>query len=510
MTIHLFSDSHYVEANSEEYLRNQLGGKGFNLNLMTTQMKLPVPPGFTITTRESIRYLYAVTPSRAAAKLNEMTSSSVTVLNSIGNQVGRSFGDADNPLLVSVRSGARVSMPGMMDTILNLGLNDDTVQGLAKQANEAFAYDSYRRFLQMYGEIVLGVPSHAFEHIMAATRAFLVDEKIPVDVNKLLIEKFKQITNEYGGVPHDVTRQLKGAIEAVWNSWNSDRAIAYRKIEGIPHDWGTAVNIQAMVFGNMDDESGTGVVFSRDPNTGENITYGDFLVNAQGEDVVSGTHTTLPINAMKSTFPEVYKELLRHLDRMENYFEDMVDVEFTIESGKLWILQVRSGKRTTKAAIRIALDMMKDGIISSEKATNRIMEAVDKITKNTPTTSTNGDGLVLVGKGLPASDGVATGKAVFSAEEAISVSNNGTVPVILITHQTKPDDVPGMSASAGVLTLVGGKLSHAAVITRGWEKPCIVSLADATLDENGLHVGNKTIKAGDLVKINGETGEVFA
>lgn len=512
MSIRLFNDDYYSLNNTADYLRQQLGGKGMNLNLMTTKMGLPVPPGMTITTSECMRFLNATTFPRANAKAKEMTSNALMLLASaIPSQVGdgREFGNPDNPLLVSVRSGARVSMPGMMDTILNLGLNDDTVQGLAAKVNEPFAYDSYRRFLQMYGEIVLGVPGHAFDHILEAARAFLADDSIPLEINKLLIERFKQITNEYGGVPFDHKKQLEGAIKAVWSSWNCDRAVAYRKVEGIPDDWGTAVNIQAMVFGNMNDNSGTGVVFSRNPNTGENEMYGDFLTNAQGEDVVSGSHVTLPIAAMASSFPDQFGELSAHLTSLEAFFKDMVDVEFTIEDGKLWVLQTRSGKRSTKASIRISLDMVKQNLTTSEEAAERLYDIINKATP-VAAVSVDGEDMMPVGKGLPASEGIAVGKAVFSAADAVYMSEDGKESVILITVETNPDDIEGMAASAGVLTLKGGLVSHAAVVARGWKKPCVVSLPDAQITDDGLHVGGKLVKAGDLVKINGETGEVFA
>lgn len=506
MTIHYFNDSYYSESNTVTELKEKLGGKGANLNLMMTKMELPVPPGMTLTANECVRYMEQPSEAKRRQHVKKLVDEVVNnMMYDMGDNLGRRFGNAYKPMLVSVRSGARVSMPGMMDTILNLGLNDETVLGLAKMTNEAFAYDSQRRFLQMYGTIVLGIPPHAFEHILSAAKAFLADDVIPLEVNMLLIDKFKQITKEYGGVPDDTTKQLYGAVRAVWESWNSDRAKAYRAKEGIPDNWGTAVNIQTMVFGNMNDRSGTGVVFSRNPNTGEDNLYGDFLINAQGEDVVSGTHDTMPIDAMNGSFPDQFIELQDHIASMEGYFGDMVDVEFTIEDDKLWILQCRSGKRGTKASIRIALDMVKEGLATSDVMAEKLMSIVNSV----PASGTKDvEGLELIGKGLAAAEGIAVGEAVFSAEEAAVLGKEKDI--VLITLMTSPNDIEGMGESKGILTLTGGTVSHAAVVARGWGIPCVVSLSDASLTHEGLHVGGKLIRKGDLIKINGETGEVFA
>lgn len=476
-----------------------LGGKGGNLYRMTVEMGLPVPEGFTIPTTWTEKHLakWSIDP--------DLKSKLDVPLKRLALATGRKFGDPKNPLLVSVRSGAPKSMPGMMETILNLGLNDKTVVGLAAQTNERFAWDSYRRFVQMYAVTALDMDPEPFNDHTAAAKAFTATGDLDVTILKRLVKKFKAMVKEAGhSIPDDVNEQLHGAILAVFKSWYADKAVTYRNIEGIPHDLGTAVNVQRMVFGNMNDKSGTGVVFTRDPNTGENTPYGDFLINAQGEDVVDGSTATMPLEAMSEHFPAQYKKLVKIMGDLEKHFNDMCDIEFTIENSKLFILQTRAGKRNPNAAVRIALDMFESKLIDKDTAFDRITSV--KTSAKQDSGVFNG---VLIGSGLPASPGKVFGKAVFTSEDAVTMADAGE-DVILIRQETSPNDISGMSVATGILTAKGGLVSHAAVVARGWGKPCVVGMDTMVVSEIRAMVGGvHKIEKGDLVCIDGETGEVF-
>jgi pyruvate, orthophosphate dikinase len=493
---------------SADEMREAFGGKGANLWVMTNELGLPVPPGFTIGTSECIAYMQYEKLGKASSYMDIIDDLSAGFVKNLEAQMGRKLGDKKAPLLVSVRSGARVSMPGMMDTILNLGLNDETVKGLAAMTNEDFAYDSYRRFLQMYGTTVVGIEKSHFEGIIEVAKRFSAG-KLDAELNAILIRKFQEALGDK--FPQDVKVQLRNAIEAVFKSWNCDRAIAYRDYEGIDHNWGTAVNIQSMVFGNLNEQSGTGVVFTRDPSTGENKPYGDFLVNAQGEDVVDGSHVTTPIADMRRVFPDQFVELLDTMVRLEDRFKDMCDIEFTIEDGKLWVLQTRTGKRSARASVRIALDMVREGLIDSEVGTDRIMAVAGSISDN----SGSEDGFnKLFGSGQAACDGVVTGKIAFSPNAAIRMAAEGET-VILVRNQTDPDDMKGIAAASGLLTMFGGLVSHAAVVARGWNKVCVVGASAEGLLINSSHTKLKNKDAsivlveGDSIKIDGSTGNVY-
>src|SRR5437588_8879584 len=452
-------------------LKDLLGGKGANLAEMTSVLGLPVPPGFTITTDACRAYMQGGWPEGLSDEIDRH-------LRKLEKAMGRALGDAADPLLVSVRSGAKFSMPGMMDTVLNLGLNDESVLGLAKQTDdERFAFDSYRRFIMMYGRIVLGVPGEAFEESFEKAKKSSKaksDAEIPAERLRDLADEFKDIVKKHTrkAFPQDPQEQLKGAVEAVFRSWDGPRAVAYRTRERIPHDLGTAVNVQSMVFGNHDDNSGTGVGFTRDPATGEQGAYGDFLVNAQGEDVVAGIRNTLPLSELEKRFPKIYKELMGIFKKLEKHYKDMCDTEFTIEQGKLWMLQTRVGKRTGVAALKMAVDMSRksDLGISKEEALQRLTaEHLDQVLHPQFGES---DYKVLA-KGLPASPGAAVGKAYFTADDATDPADRGE-KVILVRTETSPEDVHGMAASEGILTSRGGLVSHAAVVARGWGKPAVV------------------------------------
>ena len=486
-------------------MKDLLGGKGANLAEMTSVLGLPVPAGFTISTDACRAYMESGWP---AALGSEVARHRKTLEKSMG----RKLGDPTDPLLVSVRSGAKFSMPGMMDTVLNLGLNDESVVGLAKQtSDERFAYDSYRRFIQMYGRIVLEVDGAlfeaAFEKAKEASGA-KTDAEISAEHLEKLIASYKKIVKKATGseFPLDPSDQLRGAIEAVFRSWNGARAIAYRVRERIPHDLGTAVNVQAMVFGNRDDNSGTGVGFTRDPATGATGSYGDFLVNAQGEDVVAGIRNTEPLDALNDRFPKVYKELLRIFDRLEAHYRDMCDTEFTIEQGKLWMLQTRVGKRTGMAALKMAVDMTKDPKIRLSKA-----EAVQRITAEHldqvlhPQFASN-DQQVLA-RGLAASPGAAVGAAYFSADDAADAADRGE-QVILVRTETSPEDVHGMIVAEGILTSRGGLVSHAAVVARGWGKPAVVGAESIKIEGKQFTVGSHVVREGDVISVDGTTGNV--
>lgn len=486
-------------------LKDLLGGKGANLAEMTSVLGLPVPPGFTITTDACREYLDGGWPE-------ELTGQVSDALAILEDKMGKTLGDPADPLLVSVRSGAKFSMPGMMDTVLNLGLNDESVEGLAVQTNDLrFAYDSYRRFISMYGRIVLGVPGEEFDKLFEAAKELSsadADADVPPELLKYLTAAYKDIVERHTGepFPQDPAEQLRGAIEAVFSSWNGPRAIAYRKRDGIPNDLGTAVNVQSMVFGNRDDKSGTGVGFTRDPGTGEKGSYGDFMVNAQGEDVVAGVRNTEPLSALQSRFPNIYNELMDIFERLESHYRDMCDTEFTIEQGKLWMLQTRVGKRTGVAALRMAVDMTNEPAIALTKE-----EAVLRITSDHLDSVLHpqfaAKDLTVIARGLGASPGAAVGKVYFTADEAIAAHDRGE-KVILVRKETSPEDVHGMLSSEGVLTSRGGLVSHAAVVARGWGKPAVVG-ADAIRIVGRSFIANGiTVVEGDEISIDGSSGEI--
>jgi pyruvate, orthophosphate dikinase len=508
------------KADGRAEMKNLLGGKGANLAEMSN-LGLPVPPGFTITT-EVCTYFYQNAKAYPAGLEGDVKSA----LGSVETQVGRKFGDADNPLLVSVRSGARVSMPGMMDTVLNLGLNDKTAAGLAKRTgNPRFAYDSYRRFIQMYGHVVLGVDHHHFEELLELhkeDRGVSLDTELGAEDWQKLIEAYKaKVKDELGeAFPQDPLRQLWGAIGAVFGSWLTARAVTYRKLHNIPENWGTAVNVQAMVFGNMGDDCATGVAFTRNPSTGANEFYGEFLVNAQGEDVVAGIRTpqhltiagkkanrsTLP--AMEEAMTAVFGELDGVRRRLESHYRDMQDIEFTVERGKLYMLQTRSGKRTAQAALKVAVDMVGEGLIDRRQAVSRIDPAsLDQLLH--PTLDPKAPRQVIA-RGLPASPGAAAGRAVFTADEAEDRGARGE-KVILVRTETSPEDIHGMHAAVGVLTTRGGMTSHAAVVARGMGRPCVSGAGDLRIDEAAriMKVRDVVVRDGDLLTIDGGTGEVM-
>ncbi len=490
-------------------MKQLLGGKGANLAEMK-RIGLPVPPGFTITT-EVCREYYAV-GGRLPDGLEEEI---VEAMHRLEKEAGAKFGDPENPLLVSVRSGAPISMPGMMDTILNLGLNDETVKGLAKQTNnERFAYDSYRRFIMMFSDVVRGVDRQLFEEALEEIKkkyGAKTDADVPAEGMKELAERSKEIYKEQLGedFPQDVWKQLIMAVDAVFRSWNNERAILYRKINNIPDDMGTAVNIVKMVFGNMGDDSATGVAFTRNPSTGEKELYGEYLVNAQGEDVVAGIRTPKPVKELKNDIPQAYDELVRVAEILEKHYRDMQDREFTIEKGKLYMLQTRTGKRTAAAAVKIAVDMVKEGLITKEEAIMRVTpEQIETLLHKRIDPSAE---KTLIAKGLPASPGAATGSVVFDTEEAVKLAEQGK-KVILVRPETTPDDLHGMVASQGILTSRGGMTSHAAVVARGMGKPAVVGCEEIDIDmenEQFAAPNGKVYKKGDIITIDGSTGEVF-
>ena len=487
--------------------KNLLGGKGAGLAEMTN-LGIPVPPGFTITTEACIEY------QKGLRYPEGMWEQTLEALEKLELAVGKKFGNTENPLLVSVRSGARVSMPGMMDTVLNLGLNDETVKGLAKASgNERFAYDSYRRFIQMFGDVVLGVEHHKFENILKNLKKEKgVESDTELDASSLirLVKDYKAIVEEETGepFPQDTIEQLKLAINAVFNSWDNQRAKTYRKINKIPDDWGTAVNIVAMVFGNMGNDCGTGVAFTRNPSTGEKEFFGEFLINAQGEDVVAGIRTPEPIARLKDEMPEVFAQLEDVYRKLESHYKDMQDIEFTVENRKLYMLQTRSGKRTARAAVQIAYDMFKEGLIDKKTAVLRVQpEQVDQLLHPMIDPKEKYDAIA---KGLPASPGAAVGKVVFTADDAEKMAAKGE-KVILVRNETSPEDIGGMHASAGILTATGGMTSHAAVVARGMGKCCVAGCGALKIDEKGktISVKNHIIKEHDYITINGSTGEVI-
>ncbi len=486
-----------------------LGGKGANLADMTS-IGLPVPPGFTITTEQCAEY------ERHGGKMPKGLMDEVAGhIRMLEKETGKKFGDAQNPLLVSVRSGAAASMPGMMDTILNLGLNDESVAGLAASTGtRRFAYDAYRRLINMFGDVVAGVDHHHFEEAFdAVKREYAVkdDSEVPTEGMIELCERYKDVYRKHVGhrFPQDPLQQLELSIIAVFKSWNSERAASYRRISNIRGLIGTAVNVQSMVFGNFGDDSGTGVAFTRDPSTGENIFFGEFLINAQGEDVVAGIRTPRPVIEMRAWNKRVYDQLMEIKDRLEAHYRDVQDIEFTIERGELFMLQTRTGKRTGRAAVKIACDMVKEGLISEEKALLRV-PAGDLTQLLLPSFSAEGKKKVeLLAKGLPASPGAAVGKLAFTAEEAVDRAKQE--PVILVRKETSPEDVEGMHSAAGILTSTGGMTSHAAVVARGWGKCCVAGAGEIEIDEKRgeIRVKGKTFGRNDLISIDGSTGEVM-
>jgi pyruvate, orthophosphate dikinase len=498
-------DFDYPHDRPPRELRSLLGGKGANLAEMTAVLNLPVPHGFTISTDACRAYIRNGWPDG----LSEEVAAHLELLE---QRMGRKLGDPADPLLVSVRSGAEISMPGMMDTVLNLGLNDASVAGLAKQTgDERFALDSYRRFIQMYSRIVLELPGEGFDEALEKARersAATTDAEIPPAELQELIDAYKGIVEAASGqpFPSDPMGQLRGAIEAVFSSWNSPRANTYRVRERISHDLGTAVTVQAMVFGNRDENSGTGVGFTRDPSTGENVPYGDFLVNAQGEDVVAGIRATEPLRALGVKMPKIYEELLAIFARLEKHFRDMCDTEFTIEQGKLWMLQTRTGKRTGTAALRMAVEMTADPVIAltRQQAVNRVSEEhVDSVLHP----QFAGDEVTIWTKGLGASPGAAVGGVCFSAARAVELAQKGE-RVILVRNETSPDDVDGMLAAQGVLTARGGLVSHAAVVARGWGKPAVVGADALIVTATSCRVGDVELAEGDVISIDGSAGTV--
>ncbi|MDQ1229935.1 pyruvate, phosphate dikinase [Sphingomonas sp. SORGH_AS_0879] len=500
--------------------KNLLGGKGANLAEMAS-IGLPVPPGFTISTAMCTRYYED--GEQFPQELRDEVAQGIAHIEAVTE---KRFGDPENPLLVSVRSGARVSMPGMMDTVLNLGLNDRTVEGLAKKAgDERFAWDSYRRFIQMYADVVLELDHGAFEEALEIAKednGFTLDTEMSAADWKALVTTYKGLVEEQWGkpFPQDVQDQLWGAVGAVFGSWQSERAKVYRRLNDIPADWGTAVNVQAMVFGNMGDTSATGVAFTRDPSKGDRAYYGEFLINAQGEDVVAGIRTPQYLTkaareeagakpaSMEEAMPEVYAELAAVFDRLENHYRDMQDIEFTVEQAKLWMLQTRSGKRTAKAALKIAVDMANEGLITREEAIARVdPAALDQLLH--PTLDPNARRDVLT-KGLPASPGAASGKVVFDADAAERAAAAGEA-VILVRVETSPEDIHGMHAAKGILTARGGMTSHAAVVARGMGRPCVSGAGSLSIDNKAklLRVGSREVREGDILTLDGSTGEVM-
>jgi pyruvate,orthophosphate dikinase len=515
--VYTFGDG---KAEGEAGMKNLLGGKGANLAEMSN-LGLPVPPGFTITT--GVCTYYYDHGNSYPPELKDQVESALAM---VGRLTGRGFGDAENPLLVSVRSGARASMPGMMDTVLNLGLNDATVEAVARSAgDQRFAYDSYRRFITMYSNVVLGIGHHHFEEVLddhKDRKGYALDTDLTADDWKVLIGRYKAIVEKELGrpFPQDPQEQLWGAIGAVFGSWMNARAIKYRELNEIPASWGTAVNVQAMVFGNMGETSATGVAFTRNPSTGERELYGEFLINAQGEDVVAGIRTPQDITekaragsgstkpSMELAMPEAYAELVRIYGILERHYRDMQDMEFTVEKGKLWMLQTRNGKRTAKAALRIAVELASEGLITQDEAVNRVDPAsLDQLLH--PTIDPKAERKILA-TGLPASPGAASGEIVFNSDDAEAAKKAGR-KVILVRVETSPEDIHGMHAAEGILTTRGGMTSHAAVVARGMGKPCVSGAGQIRVDyaAQTMSVAGQTLRKGEIITIDGSAGQVL-
>jgi pyruvate, orthophosphate dikinase len=508
-------------ADGDASMKNLLGGKGANLAEMSA-LGLPVPPGFTITT-EACNHYYA-NEKRYPANLDVQVAEGLAKVEQL---TGKTFGDAASPLLVSVRSGARASMPGMMDTVLNLGLNDETVEGLAKLSGDRrFAFDSYRRFIQMYSNVVLGLDHHMFEEILddhKETLGVTIDTALSAADWEKVVGAYKAAVEREldAAFPQDPQAQLWGAVGAVFASWMNERAKFYRRMHDIPESWGTAVNVQSMVFGNMGETSATGVAFTRDPSTGENRLYGEFLVNAQGEDVVAGIRTPQALTratreamgetalSMEEAMPKVFSQFKDVVGRLERHYRDMQDIEFTVEQGRLYMLQTRNGKRTAKAALKVAVEMAADGTITRDEAVMRIEPAsLDQLLHPTIDPSASRD---LIAKGLPASPGAATGVIVFDSGEAERLGQSGEA-VILVRDETSPEDIHGMHAAKGIVTARGGMTSHAAVVARGMGRPCVSGAGDLQIDAAGgtLRVRGRSFKAGDIITVDGSKGEILA
>jgi len=515
-SVYFFGDG---RADGDADLRDTLGGKGANLAEMT-RLGIPVPPGFTISTEVCTRY------NAGGRRIpRDLWADVRAALVRVERIMGLRFGDPSEPLLVSVRSGARASMPGMMDTVLNLGLNDRTVHGLARSADDRFAWDSYRRFVQMYGDVVLGVPHERFEeHLedLKRARGVRIDTELGAADLRALVGTYLETVEALSGAPfpQDPMVQLRGAVAAVFDSWQNDRARRYRQLHGIPAEWGTAVNVQAMVFGNMGDDCATGVAFTRNPSTGERLFYGEWLKNAQGEDVVAGIRTPQPINddnrspaqkglpTLEREMPRPYRELVRIYRRLEKHYRDMQDIEFTIQKGRLWMLQTRNGKRTVRAAVKIAVDMARERLITRDEALARVDPGgLEQLLH--PTLDPAAERNVLA-KGLPASPGAATGIIVLSADEAETRGKAGQ-KVVLVRAETSPEDIHGMDAAEGILTARGGMTSHAAVVARGMGKCCVVGCSDLRIDRarGEVHLGEHVLYAGDPLTLDGSTGEVI-
>jgi pyruvate,orthophosphate dikinase len=503
--VYIFAEG---KADGRGDMKDLLGGKGAGLAEMTNA-GLPVPPGFTITTEACNAYY------DAGEKFPEgMWEEALAALRRVEEATGKKFGDASNPLLVSVRSGAKFSMPGMMDTVLNLGLNERTLEGLARlTSNERFAYDAYRRFIQMFGKIVMGVDGELFEHALREAKR-KAKAKLDTDLKaadlKRVCQEFKKLVKRETGseFPTDPYRQLEESIKAVFRSWNGDRAKAYRRREKIPDDLGTAVNVVTMVFGNMGNDSGTGVAFTRNPATGERKLFGDYLANAQGEDVVAGIRTPKHIDELKQDMPEIYNQFVQVAERLERHYKDMQDLEFTVERGKLWMLQTRNGKRTGQAAVKIAIDMVREGLIDERTALLRVPAGdLDQLLHKMIDPKAS---LEVLTQGINASPGAAVGRVVFSPKEAESWAEKGE-PVILVRHETSPEDVRGMDAAQAILTSTGGPTSHAAVVARGWGKPCVVGAGEMAINyvKNEFSVNGTRIRRGDWITVDGTTGRVI-
>ena len=503
----------YLFKEGNANMRELLGGKGANLAEMTN-LGLPIPQGFTVTTEACTEYY------NDGKKINEEIQEQIfATLKKLEEMQGKKFGDNNDPLLVSVRSGARASMPGMMDTILNLGLNDVAVEGFAaKTGNPRFAYDSYRRFIQMYSDVVMEVPKSFFEKIideLKVEKGVHFDTELTTEDLKELVKRFKAVYKENmkgEEFPQDPVEQLMGAVKAVFRSWDNPRAIVYRRMNDIPGDWGTAVNVQAMVFGNMGETSGTGVAFTRNPSTGEKGIYGEYLINAQGEDVVAGVRTPQPITKLAEDLPECYKEFMEIANKLENHYRDMQDMEFTIQEGKLYFLQTRNGKRTAPAAIQIACDLVDEGMITKEEAVLRIeAKSLDQLLHPTFDKDSLKAGEV-IGQALPASPGAAAGKVVFTAEEAKELGKGGKGErVVLVRLETTPEDIEGMVAAQGILTVRGGMTSHAAVVARGMGTCCVSGCGEIKINEEAkqFELGGYTFHEGDYISLDGTTGKIY-
>lgn len=500
----------YLFSQGNAKMRNLLGGKGANLAEMTI-LGIPVPSGFTVTTEACIQYY------EDGKKLNDhMIDQIIEAMKDIENKTNKKFGSKENPLLVSVRSGARVSMPGMMDTILNLGLNDETVRALAKLTNnERFAYDSYRRFIQMFSDVVMGIDKREFEDVlddMKKAKNVKYDTDLTTEDLKEVVVKFKEIYKKEikEDFPQDPKEQLLSSVTAVFSSWDNPRAIVYRRLNDIPGDWGTAVNVQAMVFGNMGNTSGTGVAFTRNPATGENEIFGEYLINAQGEDVVAGIRTPQPITKLEKELPECYKQFMDIAKKLESHYKDMQDMEFTIEQGKLYFLQTRNGKRTAQAALKIAVDLVDEGLLTQEEALLKV-EPKQLDTLLHPNFDENElKNSNPIAKGLPASPGAACGRIYFTAEDAKAHHDKGE-KVILVRLETSPEDIEGMVAAEGILTIRGGMTSHAAVVARGMGTCCVAGCGDLNINEEGRYfkVLGKTYEEGEYISLDGSTGKVY-